>query len=45
MGKKKKILIPIFGVQFVKMTNEDKEIFISNIADYASSNISDIYFR
>jgi c-di-GMP-binding flagellar brake protein YcgR len=34
-----------FGVQFVKMSNEDKEIFISNIADYASSNISDIYFR
>ncbi|HEM55581.1 MAG TPA: PilZ domain-containing protein [Thermodesulfobium narugense] len=34
-----------FGVQFVKISNEDREIFTSNIADLALSNISDIYFR
>ena len=34
-----------FGVQFTRMSNEDKEVFLSNIANHAISNISDIYFR
>lgn len=42
--KKEKSYIQ-FGVQFVKMSNEDREIFASNIADFALSNTPDIYFR
>lgn len=42
--KKEKFYTQI-GVQFVKIPNEDREIFVSNIADFALSNTSDIYFR
>ncbi len=34
-----------FGVKFIKMSLQDREIFYSYISDYVLSQASDIYFR